>query len=280
MKVEDLLRDISDQLSNFSDSPRLDAEIIISYVLEIPRLKIITGSKTEISTNKVNKIQKLVERRVQGEPVAYLVGKKEFFGIGFKVNSSVLVPRPETELLVERAIEISEDLDRSVKVLDLGTGSGCISVALAVELRKQQVDFSITAVDVSKEALEVARNNALVNQVEIEFIESNWFSSITGSFDLIVSNPPYIAIGDTRVSRETQSEPKNALYSGEKGLDDVFKIIDEASEYLDIKGSLLIEIGSDQTEGIESYINSKGLYTLKVHKDLAGLNRFVELSID
>ena len=273
MKIKDLLCYISDKLSNYSDSPRLDAEIIISYVLEIPRLKVITDNQDEISSNKLTKIKKLVERRIEGEPVAYLIGKKEFFGIGFRVNPSVLVPRPETELLVERAVEILKNLDPPARILDLGTGSGCIPVSLAIELDKLKISYEITAVDISEEALAVAKDNAIANNVNIEFLQSDWFSSIDSKYDLILSNPPYIAEGDKRVSRETHTEPKRALYSGKTGLDDVLKIIGNADKYINSPGTLLIEIGSDQAEQIKKHRPQ-----IIVHKDLAGLDRFIELS--
>ncbi|MCB0317227.1 MAG: peptide chain release factor N(5)-glutamine methyltransferase [Bdellovibrionales bacterium] len=275
MKISELKRDISSELKNFSTTASLDAEVIIAYVLNFSRLELVANSKEEVTPKNMKIIDSLVKRRILGEPIAYLTGKKEFFGIDFKVNSSVLVPRPETEIIISQAIKIIKSYNRKIKILDLGTGSACIPIALAVELDKLKIEYEITAVDTSEKALEIAKENALNHCVKINFIKSDWFSAINDCYDIITANPPYIAENDLRVSREINFEPRSALYAGNTGMDDIYKILDNFRTYLAADGFLLMEIGFEQAEEIKSYLIDT---QIEVFKDLSGLDRMVKIS--
>ncbi len=213
--------------------------------------------------------EELVERRRDDVPTAYLIGKREFYSLSLKVGPAVLVPRPETELVVETALELLAD-DAPVDVLDLGTGSGAI--ALAIKYERPQV--RAIAVDASTAALALARGNAVALGLDIEFVESNWFEVLGGRrFDVIVANPPYVASDDPALAGALRHEPAAALDGGPDGLDAVRAIIGAASDYLLPGGALILEHGDAQGEAARAIAFGSGLTDAQTRKDLAGRDR-------
>ena len=212
-----------------------------------------------------------LERRLKGEPVAYLLGYREFYGLNFKVSSAVLIPRPETELLVELALERLAE-GPALSILDLGTGTGCIAVTLA----KLRPLARVVAVDVSPEALAVAKENAAQHDaVHIEFQEGNWFAPVAGRrFDLVVSNPPYVGEGDPHISSgDLRFEPRAALAAGSDGLEMLRNIIADAPKHLCAAGTLLLEHGYDQAIEVRSLLERQGFVDVATHEDLGGIPR-------
>jgi len=210
----------------------------------------------------------LVGRRAAGEPIAYLTGMREFYGRAFAVSPDVLIPRPETELLVDR---VREKADGTATLLDLGTGSGCLAITLALELPQVRV----TAVDVSPAALDVARSNARRLGAHVEFVESDWFASLGAQrFDLIVANPPYVAAGDAHLDAgDLRFEPRRALCAGSDGLDALRQIIAEAPRWLVPGGWLFCEHGYDQAAAVRALLAGAGFAAIEQHCDLAGIVR-------
>lgn len=212
----------------------------------------------------------LVVRRAAGEPIAYLIGGREFYGRDFSVTPDVLIPRPETELLVDIAKTIV-GAGRTAQLLDLGTGSGCLAVTLALELP----DARMIAVDVSPAALAVARGNAQRLGANVEFVESNWFAALPPqSFDLIVANPPYIAADDPHLDEgDLRFEPAGALTDQADGLAAIRRIVTEAPPWLATRGWLFFEHGYDQTEAARDLLFAAGFAAIEQHRDLAGIVR-------
>lgn len=212
----------------------------------------------------------LVARRAAGEPVAYLLGRREFYGRDFAVSPAVLIPRPETELLVEVALAAVAD-QTNPRILDLGTGSGCIAVTLALELPGAEV----TAVDVSAAALDVARGNAQALGARLRCLQSEWFAALAGErFDLIVSNPPYVAEGDPHLAAgDLRFEPAVALACGRDGLDAIRRIVAAAPDHLEPGGTLHFEHGYDQAIAMAELLMAAGFADIEQHHDLAGIVR-------
>lgn len=215
----------------------------------------------------------MLVRREQGEPVAYLLGEREFYGRSFQVSPAVLIPRPETELIVDTVLaRVARDVrDVHLRVLDLGTGSGALAVSLALELPAAQV----TAVDISSAALAVAAANAQRLGARLRCLESDWFAALQGEvFDLIVSNPPYIAAGDPHLEEgDVRFEPPGALASGPAGLDDLARIAAEAPAHLSSGGWLLMEHGYDQGAAVRDLLLARGFLDVASARDLAGIER-------
>ena len=228
--------------------------------------------------DKFDILMELVEQRRQHLPVAYILNNKEFYGRDFYVDQNVLVPRPETELLIDLVIkEVGNRANKALEILDLGTGSGCIAITLAKELGS---DCNFTAVDSSGAALEVARKNATRYEVSdrINFIQSDWFESLKGKrFDLIISNPPYVNSELGELSPELKHEPQAALYADEQGLSDVKFLVSKFEEYSKPQAIFLCEIGSEQKVSLEEYCNSLGMEA-EFYNDLAGLVRVLRLN--
>jgi release factor glutamine methyltransferase len=248
---------------------RTDAQAIARHALQLTRTELITKSAREISSDEDTLMRSMLFARVNSRPMAYIIGSKEFYGLAFEVNEAVLVPRPETELLVDTALEFLKTKPNA-KVLDLGTGSGCIAISIAHHVPHAQV----TAIDASAAALEVAaRNNATHAQNRVRLLHSDWFSALGEErFDLIISNPPYIAEGDAHLSALTH-EPVQALTSGADGLTAIEHIIKHAPMHLDSGGWLWLEHGYDQATKARELLSNLGFTQVSSKRDLAQIER-------
>lgn len=258
-------------------SPRLDAEVLLANYLKTDRSGLYTNFERLITDEELNGILSWVERRQKGESVAYIVGKKEFWSLIFQVNSTVLVPRPETELLVEEVLKTCSSLDdRDISILEVGTGSGAISVAIASELKR----IRVVATDVSAEVIKLAGKNAENNGVadKISFLCGSLFEPVSGKFDIIVSNPPYISEEEfDRLPLEVRDfEPKEALIAGPEGTEFHYNLIVEGSRYLKFGGWLCMEMGAGQKAVVESMFRENKTYdNVSFRADYAGIDRVV-----
>jgi len=258
------------RLSSFCDSAELDAQLLVCHACGVTQTKLITNSETDLSEDEVTLFRSLLMRRSRGEPLAYITGKKEFWSLDFIVNEHVLIPRPETELLVETTLSIIADKNK-LRVLDLGTGSGCIAIAIAKECN----DCSVVATDVSASSLQVAKLNATELDVEITFIHSNWYENLRyEKFDVIVCNPPYIAADDPSLDRQaTAFEPDEALISKKEGLYSLEQVISGARRHLHPHGYLIVEHGFQQAEAVRELLKLHQFNRIQTYKDLAKLER-------
>ncbi len=266
--VNDVLKEGVQSLKETSETPQLDAEILLCEVLNISRADLFFKKQETIDDREHKQYQELVERRAVGEPVAYILQKKDFYKDSFYVDSRVLVPRPETEILVEEAVEFLK-INKKTKVLDICCGSGCVGLSI-----KRDTNCDLTLSDISKDALEVTKINAekLFSDKEISIVQSDLFGNISDKFDVITANPPYLSEKDMNVycKNGLEYEPEEALLSGKTGFEITKKIIDQASEYLNENGSLILELGF---EGAQFLKNIQDLKLEKVVKDLAGIER-------
>lgn len=285
MQINDLLRQATQQLLNSpdcSDSVRLDVELLLAHCLNKPRSYLFTWPESEPTTEQLTCFNNLLAQRQSGQPIAYLLGYREFWDLVLNVTPDTLIPRPETELLVEIALDTlskSNDTadtasgDATQQILELGTGSGAIALVLAKEHPKAR----ITAGDISAAALAVAQANAKKYQLNnISFLQSDWFSNIpaTKKFDLIISNPPYIAADDPHLSAgDVRFEPPGALSAGEDGLDDIRQLISQAPYFLKPTGLLMFEHGFDQGGQTVELMQQAGFINIRCIKDLAGHDR-------
>ena len=225
----------------------------------------------QFSSEEINKIMSAVEMRIKHIPLAYIFGKSYFYGREFKTNENVLIPRQDTEVLIEKICEDINNQKREVSVLDIGTGSGAIAITI-----QKETSAKLTAVDVSEKAIEVACENAKLLGVEVEFIQSDLFENVTGKFDFIVSNPPYIetSVIETLESEVKDNEPILALDGGLDGLDFYKKIVTDAPNYLNKGGKLYFEIGYNQAEDLKTLMN-KEYKNIKIYKDYGNNDRVV-----
>ena len=245
----------------------LEARILMAHALQCSRVQLVIRENDALSAEQVNNISGLLLRRMQGEPIAYLTGEREFFGLSLKVTPDVLIPRPETELLVELAME---KLPQAGRVADLGTGSGAVAIALAHTRR----DAQVIATDISDAALAVARDNAEHHRVKIQFMRSDWFGMLDGVFDLVVSNPPYIAASDAHLSQgDLRFEPVSALTDHANGMTALSAIIDGAPAHMKSGGWLLLEHGYDQATVVRQQLIRAGWSDVQSWKDVAGIER-------
>jgi release factor glutamine methyltransferase len=246
----------------------LDNRILLCHALGLTRVGLITQSDRALTAEEALRFNDLVQRRLNGEPVAYIVGQREFYGLPFNVTPAVLIPRPDTELLVELALE---RLPPRAAMLDMGTGSGAIAIAVA----HSRPDAAVTALDVSPQALDVARGNAALNNTTVRFLHSDWYSAVQGeTFGLIVSNPPYIADGDRHLSEgDLRFEPQGALTDHADGLTCLRTIIAGAPQHLAPQGWLLMEHGYDQAEAVRALLSAQGYTQVQSWRDLAGIER-------
>ncbi len=256
-----------------STTPYLDAEVILAYTMGLSKAGLLVRLNDNVDDETADRFNKLVDRRAKKEPVAYIIGEKEFYQLAFRVTPGVLIPRPETETLVETAFDLFPG-DTPVSALEIGVGSGAIAITLA-DIRKS---WRITAVDLSSTALAVAEENAKRHLVweRIRFLESDMMTGVTeDSFDLIICNPPYVPLNDERVIDEVRLyEPHLALYSGDDGMDAIKKMVTGAPSKLKRGGFLIFEIGDRQGAGVRGLIEtSDGLEFIRITPDLAGLDR-------
>ena len=249
---------------------RLEARVIAAHAWNVSASWLIAHDTDALTSRQHAHFQTLLERRLGGEPIAYITGKREFFGRVFHVTPAVLIPRPETELLVETVLA-QIPMQQPIEILELGTGSGCIAISLALERPLAQ----ITATDKYEEALEVAKMNAQNLGAQITFLKSDWFSALTHrQFDLIVSNPPYVAGDDAHLLRgDVRFEPRTALASGLKGMDDLAHLISRTPSFLKNQAGIYLEHGYDQTRAIAELLKQAGFSRLHTAKDLAGHDR-------
>ena len=247
------------------DLPRLDCELTLCHILEVNRASILARPERPLSANQLVEINRWADALRNDVPFAYLAGEQEFWGLNLAVSPHVLVPRPETELLVESALAL---LQNGASLLDLGTGSGAIALAIASE----RDDAKVTATDISTDALLVAKQNAETLGIEVTFQESRWLESLTGRWQIIVSNPPYIDPADPHLAH-LHAEPQHALIADEKGLADLRQIITEAPNYLANGGWLLLEHGFDQAQQVRLLLEQSGFQAVTSHRDLANIER-------
>ena len=269
--VSELLKH-SDQLQSTSDSPQLDCELLLCYVLDVDRTWLRTWPEKEVSKSLEAKFCALLEKRVQGQPIAYLIGSRGFWSIDLQVSKDTLIPRPETELLVELALGLK--LPKNSHGLDLGTGTGAVVLALATE----RPDMNFTAVDSQVGAVSLANKNCQnLGLSNVAIFQSDWFDSvqlIDNQFDLIISNPPYISANDPHLQQgDVRYEPNTALVSGIDGLDDLQKIIAKSPAYLKSDGWLLLEHGIDQGAAVVRLMSRAGFKKVVTHKDYNQIDR-------
>ena len=247
-----------------------EARLLLRHVLGCSAVWLETHHDDGLSAANLQRYDELVARRVSGEPVAYLLGVREFYGREFAVAPGVLIPRPETELLV--SVALSRMLEMAApRVLDLGTGSGCVAITLALECPAAR----LSAVEAWPAAARIARANALRLGAPVSFHAGSWFAAVAGQhFDVIVSNPPYIAADDVHLGQgDLRFEPPTALASGSDGLDDLRQIIAAAPDHLAAGGSLWLEHGYDQGEAVLALLQAAGFTQIEQHRDLAGIPR-------
>ncbi len=253
---------------------RLDSEILLSSTLRVQREEMMLRLNNYIGKKELNYFIKLINRRREKEPVAYIVGYKEFWKNKFKVNNSVLIPRPETEHLVEEALKFIPKY-RSINILDIGTGSGCIILSILNERKKS---YGV-ALDISKKALKLAKFNAKIQQIKnrIKFVNSDIDKFCLGKYDIILSNPPYIKNSDIRYLEKDINfyEPKIALRGGFDGYSVINNIIDKSKVLMKKKGKLFLEVGYNQSEHVSRRLIKKGFYINKIVKDLSKNNRCI-----
>lgn len=253
--IEDLAQ------KNPTENSKIDALVLLQHATGKSRTQILAFDDSEIDEKVRLNLIALLDRRLKGEPIAYILGEKEFWSLPLNVSKGTLIPRPDTEILVEKALQIAlEKLEKNpphFRILDLGTGTGAIALALASELssicQKQQISLEIIGVDLMPDVVALAQSNAERNNLNVQFLQSSWFENITGQFDLIVSNPPYIDAQDEHLGQgDVRFEPLSALVANDAGYADLRHIIELASSYLNSNGALLLEHGWQQGEKVRS----------------------------
>lgn len=270
MQVVDALKHGKQKLAS-SDSARLDAELLLCAILKCKRTRLYSHPEQEIETEQLNRFNDLISQRAQGQPIAHLTKQKEFWSLQLTVSPDTLIPRPETEMLVEKALTLVPD-NANCEILELGTGTGAIAIAIASERSKA----NITATDFSENALEIAKKNAASNNINnIKFIKADWFDfTNVGSYDVIISNPPYICEDDPHLQQgDVQFEPITALAAGKDGLDDIRCIIQHSQPYLKPEGWLLLEHGYNQATQVRQLLNHAAYNSISTIKDYSGIER-------
>ena len=253
--IEDLAQ------KNPTENSKIDALVLLQHATGKSRTQILAFDDTEIDEKVRLKLTALLDRRLKGEPIAYILGEKEFWSLPLNVSKGTLIPRPDTEILVEKALQIALDKLQEnpphFRILDLGTGTGAIALALASELssicQKRQISLEIIGVDLMPDVVALAQSNAERNKLNVQFLQSSWFENITGKFEIIVSNPPYIDERDEHLSQgDVRFEPLSALVANDAGYADLRHIIELAPSYLNSNGVLLLEHGWQQGKKVRS----------------------------
>jgi len=273
--IADILREDVRKLSNILAfdliTSRIEIQCLLQHVLGVPRAYLLAHPEQTLSETQQQVYGELLQRRLHGVPIAHLLGEREFFGLNLKVTPATLIPRPDTELIVELALARIPQA-QPYRVLDMGAGSGAIALAIA----KYKPNAEVVAVDASLDALAVAIKNARsLGVANVRFMQSDWFSALSGQhFDLIVSNPPYIASDDIHLTQgDLRFEPLSALASGADGLDDIRHIISAAPHHLTSNGWLLLEHGYDQARPVRELLGLRGFSEVFSEKDLSGIER-------
>ena len=249
----------------------LEVNLLLQHLLKVNRAWVMTHERDVLNADQLQDFRLLLKRRLDGEPIAYILGVREFYGLPLKVTPATLIPRPDTETLVDAALQKTPK-GMPWHILDLGTGTGALALAIA----KHRSHCKLTAVDASHDAIAVAIQNAQhLNLTNIRFIESNWFSNLVGQrFEVIVSNPPYIAEGDCHLTQgDLRFEPRSALVSGVDGLDDIRRIVQDAPNYLKPNGWLMFEHGYDQAQSVATLLKGNDFSQIDHAQDLAGTLR-------
>ena len=275
MNLQNVIREGSNFLKkNKIKSAELDCELLLSKVLKLSRKNIILSQKQEVSQKKFLHFKNLINLRALGKPMAYLVGTKEFWKYNFFVSEDVLIPRPDSELIVEKVLELTRNKSK-LKVLDIGSGSGC----LILSILKEKKDFKGIGIDISKKSLEISKFNALKLGISnrVKFFKSDIDNFVSGKYDLIVSNPPYIKSVDLKyLERDViKYEPKIALNGGIDGVSEIRKVIKKSSELIKVNGKLVLEIAFNQKIKVKELLNKKGFYVNKIFKDYANNDRCI-----
>lgn len=267
--IEDALRRAAAGLRERSESPRLDAEVLLANVLGLTRAGLIARSAQPLQERDESAFNALLTQRLSGTPVAYLTGSREFWSLPLRVSPAVLVPRPETEILVEQVLELAPAVPAR-SLLDVGTGSGAIALAIA----KERPDWTVTGSDVSPDALAIADSNCRDLKIaNVEWLRGSWFEAVPGRrFDFIVSNPPYVAAGDPLLGR-LAAEPLLALSPGVTGLESLQLIVAQAHTHLIDGGWLLLEHGHDQATAVQALLRQSGFQSIRTCLDLSGKTR-------
>ena len=267
LPIKQILKNAGLQLSacGYTTTPTLDAEVLLAHALGKSREYLIGHADEMVEQDIMNDV---LQRRLTGEPIAYIIGTKEFWGMDFKVTKDTLIPRPETELIIEKSLELFPK-DSEIDILDLGTGTGCILIALLSEFQSAKG----LGVDLSHAALEVAKQNA---RNRAEFIQSNWFNNIgERKFDLIVSNPPYISRTETLIKSVEKFEPHSALFAENDGYECYETIAKDLKKYLKPNGKAIFEFGQGQAAIISKIFSAQGFFINEICKDLAGIERCI-----
>jgi release factor glutamine methyltransferase len=285
--ARELLRDAARELERATPSPMLDARVLLAHVLACSPEALLAHDDRAPDAAQARQFKQLVEKRRAHWPVAYLVGEKEFFGISFRVSPGVLIPRPESELLVERGAELCA-LRSEPRILDLATGSGCVAISLASALAARKQPFQLTASDVSREALAVAEENirraessGIIPKGSVALAHSDWLSALSGKFSLITCNPPYVAEESrAALAKDLDFEPASALFAGKDGLDAYRALMPAIAPFIERGGTFLSEMGAEQRGALNKL--ASGILGKEVRvaflKDLAGLDRAVEIT--
>lgn len=279
MKIQEMIKEANKKLKeNKIEDASFIARILLQFVLKMDRTEIILKQAQEIEEKRIQEYRKVIQEIVEGKPLQYVTKKQEFYGLNFYVDENVLIPQPDTEILVEEALTIAKGKENP-KLLDICTGSGAIGIALAANLEKAEITMS----DISTNALEVAKKNAKENEVseKVKLVQSNLFEKIEDNYFMIVSNPPYIETEVIKtLSKQVQKEPILALDGGKDGLYFYRKLIEEAPKHLQQGGYLCMEIGYNQKEEVLKLIQENGNYTHSYSKkDLSGNDRIIVSTI-
>lgn len=266
--IRTVLKQATDRLMVVSDSPSLDADVLMCFVLNKPRGYLVAWGDQPLTRKQDEQFESYIERRAAGEPVAHITGKREFWSLNIEVNRHTLIPRPDTELLVEAALELIPE-KKTIMIADLGTGSGAVGLAIAWERHQSHV----TAVDNSFRALTMAKKNAATLHImNIDYREGDWCEPLGDErFQVIVSNPPYVPENDPHLqTAEIQYEPRRALAAGEDGLDAIRAILQQAPQHLYSGGWLLLEHGYNQGNAVNRMMMETGFQQVSTRIDLAG----------
>lgn len=267
---------VADWLDAHADLDRVDRDALLGAATGLTRAQLLARPERTVPREALGRLADWADRRRRGEPVAYLLGRREFWGLELTVTPDVLIPRPDTELLVEVALALVDGESRPggrahgerPRLLELGTGSGAVAIALA----RERPALDVTATDLSERALAVARGNAARHRAEVTFLHGDWFDAVTGAFELIVSNPPYVRADDVHL-RDLASEPRHALVAGADGLDAIRRIAAGAGGHLAAGGWLALEHGWDQGPAVRRLLEEHGFGDVATHRDLAGHDR-------